>query len=118
NDTDELVITSAATPDVLFDCAVLSDKLTAIKPKYFTDMLWRGLRPMIVQNSSANYWHTFNLWVTNIYKGTYYCKFENVPIDNSTEFANMQTKAFYNELARMGINKLLTEEVQYEESMG
>lgn len=110
NETEDLTITNAATPDSIFDTAILSNALTFVKPKFFTSMLWEGLRSAVIQESTSNYWHTFNLWVTNICKGNYYCKFEDVPFDNNVDTSNVRTKSFYNELARIGINKLLIEE--------
>lgn len=108
-ETDNCAITVAATPDTLFDTPVVSNKLTAVKPSFFNELLWLGLRPAVITNSPANYWHTFNLWSSDISQTTYYTKFEDVMPDNSEVHAT--TKAFYNELARLGINKLLTEEV-------
>jgi len=67
------------------------------------------LRPAIIANSPANYWHTFNLWASDVSRSTYYCKFDKTVSDDLTNY--MTIKAFYNELARLGINKLLIEEV-------
>ena len=108
-ETDNCAITVAATPDILFDTPVVSNKLTAVKPCFFNDLLWIGLRPAVIANSPANYWHTFNLWSSDISQTTYYTKFDSIVPDNSE--THITTKAFYNELARLGINKLLTEEV-------
>lgn len=108
-ETENCAITVAATPDTLFDTPVVSNKLMAVKPSFFTDLLWIGLRPAVIANSPANYWHTFNLWSSDISQTTYYTKFEDITPDNSE--VHITTKAFYNELARLGINKLLTEEV-------
>lgn len=110
NETEEFTITSAITPNTLFDTPILSNYLTAVKPYYFSDLLWKGLRPAIISNSSANYWHTFNLWASDVSRSTYYCKFDKAIYDISTN--DIKIKAFYNELARLGINKLLTEEVE------
>ena len=107
-ETDNCSITVAATPDTLFDTPVVSNKLTAVKPNYFSELLWQGLRPAVIANSPANYWHTFNLWSADISQTTYYCKFDKIVPDNAN--MHLKTKAFYNELARLGINKLLTEE--------
>lgn len=113
NETDNFTITNAISPDSLFNTAILSNSFTAVKPKYFTSMLWEGLRNSVIENSSANYWHTFILWVTNVCMGNYYCKFEDVPFDTAVdETLALRMKAFYNELARIGINKLLTLEEQ------
>jgi len=108
-ETDNCAIMAAASPDTLFDTPVISNELTAVKPCFFTDLLWEGLRPAVITNSPANYWHTFNLWAADLSQTTYYTKFYNVPTSNSS--AHLKTKTFYNELARLGINKLLTEEV-------
>ena len=108
-ETEDFTITSAVTPNTLFDTPVLSNVLTAVKPRYFNDLLWKGLRPAIIANSPANYWHTFNLWASDVSRSTYYCKFDKTVSDDLTNY--MTIKAFYNELARLGINKLLTEEV-------
>ncbi len=108
-ETGDCSITVAATPDTLFDTPVVSNKLTAVKPFYFSELLWQGLRPAVIANSPANYWHTFNLWAADVSRTTYYCKFEKVIPDNVE--IHVKTKAFYNELARLGINKLLSEEV-------
>lgn len=110
NETENFTITNAATPSTLFDTPVLSNYLTAVKPCYFNELLWKGLRPAIISNSPANYWHTFNLWVSDVSRSTYYCKFNKT--SNETSFNDITIKAFYNELARLGINKLLTEEVE------
>lgn len=109
-ETENSTITSAATPDTLFDTPVVSNKLTAVKPIFFVDLLWKGLRPAVMANSPANYWLTFNLWVADQSQTTYYTKFLNIVPDNSE--ANVKIKSFYNELARLGINKLLIDEVE------
>lgn len=108
-ETDNCAIMAAASPDTLFDTPVISNELTAVKPCFFTDLLWEGLRPAVITNSPANYWHTFNLWASDVSQTTYYTKFYKIPTSNS--IAHLKTKTFYNELARLGINKLLTEEV-------
>lgn len=108
-ETDNCAITAAASPDTLFDTPVISNDLTAVKPCFFSELLWQGLRPAVVANSPANYWHTFNLWASDLSQTTYYTKFYGIKTDNS--LAHLKTKTFYNELARLGINKLLTEEV-------
>lgn len=109
SETDNCAITAAVSPDTLFDTPVISNDFTAVKPCFFTDLLWKGLRPAVITNSPANYWHTFNLWAADLSQTTYYTKFYNILTSNST--AHIKTKTFYNELARLGINKLLTEEV-------
>lgn len=109
-ETDNSVITAAATPDTLFDTPVVSNKLAALKPTYLTELFWQGLRPAVIANSPANYWLTFNLWSADISQTTYYTKFLNIVPDNSE--VNVKTKSFYNELARLGINKLLIDEVE------
>lgn len=108
-ETDNCAITAAASPDTLFDTPVISNDFTAVKPCYFNELLWEGLRPAVIANSPANYWHTFNLWASDLSQTTYYTKFYGIKTDNSV--AHLKTKTFYNELARLGINKLLTEEV-------
>lgn len=108
-ETENCAIMAAASPDTLFDTPVISNELTAVKPCFFTDLLWEGLRPAVITNSPANYWHTFNLWASDVSQTTYYTKFYKIPTSNSS--AHLKTKTFYNELARLGINKLLTEEV-------
>ena len=108
-ETDNCAITAAASPDTLFDTPVISNDLTAVRPCYFNELLWEGLRPVVIANSPANYWHTFNLWAADLSQTTYYTKFYGIKTDNS--LAHLKTKTFYNELARLGINKLLTEEV-------
>lgn len=109
-ETDDSVITAAATPDTLFDTPVVSNRLAAVKPAFFADLLWKGLRPAVIANSPANYWLTFNLWAADQSQTTYYTKFLNIVPDNSE--VNVKTKSFYNELARLGINKLLIDEVE------
>jgi len=107
NETDDMTITNANVLDSIFDTAVLSNSLTYVKPRFFNNMLWDGLREAVIDNSSAKYWHTFCLWAANKCKGNYYCKFEDVPFDNDLATASSRAKSFYNELARMGINNLL-----------
>ena len=109
SETENCAIMAGASPDTLFDTPVISNEFTAVKPCFFTDLLWQGLRPAVITNSPANYWHTFNLWASDISQTTYYTKFYKIPTSNSS--AHLKTKTFYNELARLGINKLLTEEV-------
>ena len=108
-ETDNCAIMAGASPDTLFDTPVISNEFTAVKPCFFTDLLWQGLRPAVITNSPANYWHTFNLWAADVSQTTYYTKFYKIPTSNSS--THLKTKTFYNELARLGINKLLTEEV-------
>lgn len=110
SETENSVITAAATPDTMFDTPVVSNKLLALKPAYLTELFWLGLRPAVIANSPANYWLTFNLWSADISQTTYYTKFLNIVPDNSE--VNVKTKTFYNELARLGINKLLIDEVE------
>lgn len=107
NETDDMTITNANAFDSVFDTAVLSNSLSYVKPRFFNNMLWDGLRDTVIDNSAAKYWHTFCLWAANKCKGNYYCKFEDVPFDNDISTASARAKSFYNELARMGINKLL-----------
>lgn len=107
NETDDMTITNANVFDSVFDTALLSNSLTYVKPKFFNNMLWDGLRDTVLDNSPAKYWHTFCLWAANKCKGNYYCKFEDVPFDNDISSASARAKSFYNELARIGINKLL-----------
>lgn len=109
-ETENSTITAAATPDTLFDTPVVSNRLTAVKPVFFADLLWQGLRPAVIANSPANYWLTFNLWSADVSQTTYYTKFLNIVPDNSE--VSVKTKSFYNELARLGINKLLIDEVE------
>lgn len=108
-ETENSVITAAATPDTLFDTPVVSSKLTAFKPAFVSELFWQGLRPAVIANSPANYWLTFNLWSTDVSQTTYYTRFLNINPDNSE--VQVKTKSFYNELARLGINKLLIDEV-------
>lgn len=109
SETENCAIMAGASPDTLFDTPVISNEFTAVKPCFFTDLLWQGLRPAVITNSPANYWHTFNLWASDVSQTTYYTKFYKIPTTNSQ--THLKTKTFYNELARLGINKLLTEEV-------
>ena len=109
SETENCAIMAGASPDTLFDTPVISNEFTAVKPCFFTDFLWQGLRPAVITNSPANYWHTFNLWASDVSQTTYYTKFYKIPTTNSQ--TKQKKKTFYNELARLGINKLLTEEV-------
>ena len=79
SETENCAIMAGASPDTLFDTPVISNEFTAVKPCFFTDLLWQGLRPAVITNSPANYWHTFNLWASDISQTTYYTKFYKIP---------------------------------------
>lgn len=114
-DTDNTVITSVTNNDTLFDTIVLSNKFTYVKPKFFNDLLWQGLRPAIISTSLSNYWHTFNLWTAHVNSDLYYCKFHNIVDDVAISAKScIKMKMFYNELARMGVTKLLLESSEFD----